>query len=47
MQFFVDSADINEIKADVKQLSREAGVEVRHQVEERRRVQARDKRQGL
>ena len=39
--------DINEIKADVKQLSRQAGVEVRHQVEERRRVQARDKRQGL
>ena len=39
--------DIDEIKADVKQLSRAAGVEVRHQVEERRRVQARDKRQGL
>jgi cell division protein FtsL len=34
--------DINEIKADVKELSRSAGVEVRQQVLERRRVQARD-----
>jgi hypothetical protein len=34
--------DINEIKSDVKQLAREAGVEVKRQVAERRRVQARD-----
>jgi cell division protein FtsL len=34
--------DIDEVKRDVKALSRAAGVEVRKQVEERRRVQARD-----
>jgi hypothetical protein len=34
--------DIDEIKRDVKELSRSAGVEVRRQVAERRRVQRRD-----
>lgn len=35
--------DIDEIKRDVKELSRSAGVEVRAQVAERRRVQTRDR----
>lgn len=34
--------ELDEVKWDVKEISRAAGVEVQHQVAERRRVQARD-----